>query len=89
MSARQRGVIVNIVGQGGKVAGPFHLPGGSANAALMLASSGLAQALAPHGVWLEDKGASVSLHFREAPDPVTAEGDDDAKKAAQKALTQA
>jgi trehalose 6-phosphate phosphatase len=30
-------------------------------------------ALTPHGVWLEDKGASVSLHFREAPDPVAAE----------------
>lgn len=29
--------------------------------------------LAPHGVWLEDKGASVSLHFREAPDTVAAE----------------
>ena len=29
--------------------------------------------LAPHGVWLEDKGASVSLHFREAPDPAAAE----------------
>lgn len=32
-----------------------------------------APVLAPHGVWLEDKGASVSLHFREAPDPVAAE----------------
>lgn len=29
--------------------------------------------LAPHGVWLEDKGASVSLHFREAPDASAAE----------------
>jgi trehalose-phosphatase len=29
--------------------------------------------LAPHGVWLEDKGASVSLHFREAPDVAAAE----------------
>ena len=29
--------------------------------------------LAPRGVWLEDKGASVSLHFREAPDPAAAE----------------
>jgi trehalose 6-phosphate phosphatase len=28
--------------------------------------------LAPHGTWLEDKGASVSLHFREAPDPAAA-----------------
>lgn len=29
--------------------------------------------LRPHGVWLEDKGASVSLHFREAPDAAAAE----------------
>ena len=27
-----------------------------------------ADALAPYGVWLEDKGVSVSLHHREAPD---------------------
>ena len=32
-----------------------------------------AATLAPHGVWLEDKGASVSLHFREAPDIAGAE----------------
>lgn len=32
-----------------------------------------ASVLAPHGVWLEDKGASVSLHFREAPDVAAAE----------------
>ncbi len=25
--------------------------------------------LTAHGVWLEDKGASVSLHYRQAPDP--------------------
>lgn len=25
--------------------------------------------LAAHGTWMEDKGASVSLHYREAPDP--------------------
>ena len=29
--------------------------------------------LAPHGVWMEDKGASVSLHFREAPDTAAAD----------------
>jgi len=28
-----------------------------------------AQALAAHGAWMEDKGASVSLHYRESPDP--------------------
>jgi len=47
---RGRGVIVNVVGTGGKVASPIHLPGGSANAALMLASAGLANAYAGRGV---------------------------------------
>lgn len=28
--------------------------------------------LAAHGAWMEDKGASVSLHYREAPDPQAA-----------------
>ena len=50
MAARQAGVIVNIIGAGGKVASPTHLPGGSANAALMLATAGLAQAYAPRGI---------------------------------------
>ena len=50
MVARGRGTIVNVVGTGGKVAGPMHLPGGSANAALMLASAGLASALGGKGV---------------------------------------
>jgi len=50
MAARGRGAIVNIVGQGGKVASPVHLPGGAANAALMLATVGLATAYAPKGV---------------------------------------
>jgi NAD(P)-dependent dehydrogenase (short-subunit alcohol dehydrogenase family) len=50
MAARGRGVIVNIVGSGGKVAMPIHLPGGAANAALMLATVGLAHVYAPKGV---------------------------------------
>ena len=33
-----------------------------------------ADALAAHGAWMEDKGASVSLHYREATDPA-ASGD--------------
>ncbi len=44
------GVIVNVIGNGGKVATPTHLPGGAANAALMLATVGLATAYAGKGV---------------------------------------
>jgi NAD(P)-dependent dehydrogenase (short-subunit alcohol dehydrogenase family) len=50
MAMRGRGCIVNVVGNGGKVASPIHLPGGAANAALMLASAGLAAAYAPQGI---------------------------------------
>jgi NAD(P)-dependent dehydrogenase (short-subunit alcohol dehydrogenase family) len=50
MAARGRGSIVNIIGQGGKIANPVHLPGGAANAALMLATAGLAAAYGPKGV---------------------------------------
>lgn len=50
MAARGGGVVVNIIGQGGKVAAPTHLAGGAANAALMLATAGLATAYAAQGV---------------------------------------
>ncbi|MEP7183683.1 MAG: SDR family oxidoreductase [Betaproteobacteria bacterium] len=50
MVARGHGVIVNIIGAGGKVANPVHLPGGAANAALMLATTGLAAAFGPKGI---------------------------------------
>jgi NAD(P)-dependent dehydrogenase (short-subunit alcohol dehydrogenase family) len=50
MAARGRGVIVNIVGSGGKTASATHLAGGAANAALMLATVGLASAYAAAGV---------------------------------------
>jgi NAD(P)-dependent dehydrogenase (short-subunit alcohol dehydrogenase family) len=50
MAVRGRGAIVNVVGMGGKVASPVHLPGGAANAALMLATAGLAAAFGPKGI---------------------------------------
>jgi len=50
MAARRTGVIVNVIGVGGKVASATHLAGGAANAALMLVTAGLATAYAPRGV---------------------------------------
>jgi NAD(P)-dependent dehydrogenase (short-subunit alcohol dehydrogenase family) len=50
MAARRRGAIVNIIGNGGKIPASTHLPGGAANAALMLATAGLAHAYARSGV---------------------------------------
>lgn len=50
MAARGHGAIVNIIGMGGKIAGPVHIAGGAANAALMLATAGLAAAYATSGV---------------------------------------
>lgn len=50
MGKRGRGAIVNVIGNGGKVASPTHLAGGAANAALLLATAGLAYAYASKGV---------------------------------------
>ncbi len=50
MAERGKGVIINVIGIGGKVASPTHLAGGSANAALMLATAGLGAAYASKGV---------------------------------------
>lgn len=62
MGQRGRGAIVNVVGSGGKVASPIHLPGGAANAALMLISAGLAAAYGPRGVRINavNPGATVT-----------------------------
>ncbi len=64
MGARGRGAIVNVVGMGGKVASPTHLPGGSANAALMLASAGLAAAWGPRGVRVNAVNPTLTLTDR-------------------------
>jgi NAD(P)-dependent dehydrogenase (short-subunit alcohol dehydrogenase family) len=50
MVRRKTGAIVNVIGTGGKVASAMHLPGGAANAALMLVSAGLANAWGSHGI---------------------------------------
>jgi NAD(P)-dependent dehydrogenase (short-subunit alcohol dehydrogenase family) len=50
MAQRGGGVVVSVIGGGGKVASPTHLAGGAANAALMLATAGLGAAYAGKGV---------------------------------------
>lgn len=50
MAAQGRGAVVNVIGMGGKVATPIHLPGGAANSALMLATIGLANVYGPNGI---------------------------------------
>jgi NAD(P)-dependent dehydrogenase (short-subunit alcohol dehydrogenase family) len=59
MAKRGSGVIVNVIGVGGKVASSSHLAGGSANAALMLATAGLGATYAGKGVRVV--GVSPSL----------------------------
>jgi NAD(P)-dependent dehydrogenase (short-subunit alcohol dehydrogenase family) len=59
MAKRGSGVIVSIIGVGGKVALSSHLAGGSANAALMLATAGLGATYAGKGVRVV--GVSPSL----------------------------
>ena len=67
MGLRGCGAVVNIVGSGGKAATPVHLPGGAANAALMLASAGLAAAYAPRGVRINvvNPGVTQTERFHE------------------------
>ena len=64
MGEAGQGAIVNVVGSGGKVASPTHLAGGSANAALMLASAGLAAAYGPRGVRVNVINPGLTLTAR-------------------------
>jgi NAD(P)-dependent dehydrogenase (short-subunit alcohol dehydrogenase family) len=64
MAARGRGAIVNVIGVGGKVASPTHLPGGAANAALMLVTAGLAAAYARQGVRVNAVNPGATLTDR-------------------------
>ncbi len=64
MAARGQGTIVNVIGMGGKVATTTHLPGGSANAALMLASAGLAAAYGARGVRVNAVNPGMTLTER-------------------------
>jgi len=64
MAQRGDGSIVNVIGNGGKVASPIHLPGGAANAALMLVSAGLAAAYGPQGVRVNAVNPGLTLTQR-------------------------
>jgi len=66
MGARGQGAVVNVVGMGGKVATIHHLAGGSANAALMLSTVGMAAAYAPLGVRVNAVNPALTLTERAA-----------------------
>jgi NAD(P)-dependent dehydrogenase (short-subunit alcohol dehydrogenase family) len=62
------GTIVNIIGMGGKFASDIHIAGGAANAALMLATVGLAHYHARYGIRINaiNPGTSLTERIQEA-----------------------
>lgn len=70
MRTRQRGAIVNIIGNGGKVPSAIHVSGGAANAALMLSSVALASHYAPLGIRINaiNPGPTLTDRVNEAID---------------------
>ena len=68
MIERKRGSIVNIIGMGGKAAATMHLPGGAANAALMLVTAGWATALGKYGIRVNgiNPGMTITERLYEA-----------------------
>ena len=64
MAQRKSGVIINVIGMGGKVASTFHIAGGAANAALMLATAGLAAAYAGQGVRVNGLNPGITMTGR-------------------------
>jgi NAD(P)-dependent dehydrogenase (short-subunit alcohol dehydrogenase family) len=68
MAKRGKGAIINIIGMGGKVATPHHLPGGAANSALMLATIGLANIYGPKGIRINgiNPGATLTERLSQA-----------------------
>ena len=91
MVARQAGVIVNIVGNGGKVANAIHIPGGAANAALMLATVGLATAWGRKGIRINAINPGGTLTGRvaqalEAEAKLTGKTPDELRKAGEERL---
>lgn len=61
---RQIGAIVNIVGSGGRLPADNHLPGGSANAALLLSTLGLAKYYARYGIRINAINPGITLTGR-------------------------